>query len=128
MDWLSGTQEKEMQLIMECASFRCWIIPTLRYAKLDPRQFHGSAYGIVAAKKGFLKEVGEWNEQEVIVRGSTITVFLNDEIILDADVSKVKTFMSDKQHPGLSLKEGHFGFAGHNDPVAFRNIRIKELY
>ena len=99
-----------------------------RYAKLDPRQFHGSAYGIAAAKKGFLKKVGEWNEQEVIVRGSTITVFLNDEIILDADVSKVKTFMADKQHPGLSLKEGHFGFAGHNDPVAFRNIRIKELH
>ena len=99
-----------------------------RYAKLDPRQFHGSAYGIVAAKKGFLKKVGEWNEQEVIVRGSTITVFLNDEIILDADLSKVKTFMADKQHPGLSLKEGHFGFAGHNDPVAFRNIRIKELH
>lgn len=99
-----------------------------RYAKLDPRQFHGSAYGIVAAKKGFLKKVGEWNEQEVIVRGSTITVFLNDEIILDADLSKVKTFMANKQHPGLSLKEGHFGFAGHNDPVAFRNIRIKELH
>ena len=99
-----------------------------RYSKLDPRQFHGSAYGIAAAKKGFLKKVGEWNEQEVIVRGSTITVFLNDEIILDADVSKVKTFMADKQHPGLSLKEGHFGFAGHNDPVAFRNIRIKELH
>lgn len=99
-----------------------------RYAKLDPRQFHGSAYGIVAAKKGFLKKVGEWNEQEVIVRGSTITVFLNDEIILDADLSKVTSFMADKQHPGLSFKEGHFGFAGHNDPVAFRNIRIKELH
>ena len=99
-----------------------------RYAKFDPRQFHGSAYGIVAAKKGFLKDVGEWNEQEVIVRGSTITVFLNDEIILDADLSKIKTFMAGKQHPGLSLTEGHFGFAGHNDPVAFRNIRIKELH
>ena len=99
-----------------------------RYANLEPRQFHGSAYGIVAAKKGFLKKVGEWNEQEVIVRGSTITVFLNDEIILDADLSKVTSFMADKQHPGLSFKEGHFGFAGHNDPVAFRNIRIKELH
>ena len=46
-----------------------------RYAKLDPRQFHGSAYGIAPAKKGFLKKVGEWNEQEVIVRDSKITVF-----------------------------------------------------
>ena len=99
-----------------------------RYAKLDPRQFHGSAYGIAPAKKGFLKKVGEWNEQEVIVRDSKITVFLNDEIILDTDLAKVDSFMADKKHPGLLLKEGHFGFAGHNDPVSFRNIRIKELY
>ena len=99
-----------------------------RYAKLDPRQYHGSAYGIAAAKKGFLKKPGEWNQQEVIVRTSHITVFLNDEIILDTDLAKVNSFMANKEHPGLSLQEGHFGFAGHNDPVAFRNIRIKELY
>ena len=99
-----------------------------RYAKLDPRQFHGSAYGIAPAKKGFLKKVGEWNEQEVVVRDSKITVFLNDEIILDTDLAKVDSFMADKKHPGLLVKEGHFGFAGHNDPVSFRNIRIKELY
>ena len=67
-----------------------------RYAKLDPRQFHGSAYGITGAKKGFLKKIGEWNEQEVIVRGYQITVFLNDEIILDTDVSKVNNFMAKK--------------------------------
>ena len=99
-----------------------------RYAKLDPRQFHGSAYGIAPAKKGFLKKVGEWNDQEVIVRGSKITVFLNDEIILDTDLAKVDSFMADKKHPGLLIQEGHFGFAGHNDPVSFRNIRIKELH
>ena len=83
-----------------------------RYAKLDPRQFHGSAYGIAPAKKGFLKKVGEWNEQEVIVRGSKITVFLNDEIILDTDLSKVDTFMADKAHPGLLNKEGHLVLPG----------------
>jgi hypothetical protein len=99
-----------------------------RYSKLDARQFHGSAYGIAAAHKGFLKEVGKWNQQEVIVRGSQITVFLNDEIILDQDLLKINKFMAKKSHPGLALKEGHFGFAGHNDPVSFRNIRIKELY
>ena len=99
-----------------------------RYAKLDPRQFHGSAYGISPAKTGHLKKVGEWNDQEVIVRGTMITVFLNDEIILDADLSKVTKFMANKSHPGLTLKEGHFGFAGHNDPVSFRNIRIKDLH
>ncbi len=28
---------------------------------------------------------------------------------------------------GVKSKRGHFGFAGHNDPVAFRNISIREL-
>ena len=32
--------------------------------------------------------------------------------------------MGKKRHPGLGLAEGYFGFAGHNDPVAFRNLSI----
>ena len=98
-----------------------------RYAKLDARQYHGSAYGMVAAKRGHLKETGEWNEQEVTVKGSTIKVILNGVQILDADLSKVEKFMGGKPHPGMHRKEGHFGFAGHSDPVSFRNVRIKKL-
>jgi hypothetical protein len=98
-----------------------------KYANLDPRQAHGSAYGMVAATRGHLKPVGEWNEQEVTVRGSTITVVLNGATILDTDLATVTTFLDDRPHPGKDRTEGHFGFAGHNDPVAFRNIRIREL-
>ena len=39
--------------------------------KLDPRQAHGSAYGMVPAKRGYLRPVGEWNFEEVTVKGST---------------------------------------------------------
>jgi hypothetical protein len=99
----------------------------VRKAKLDPRQVHGSAYGMVGAKRGFQRPTGEWNEQEVSVKGSTIKVILNGTEILDADLSQVKDFMGGKQHPGMNRKEGHFGFAGHNDPVSFRKIRIKRL-
>ena len=98
-----------------------------KYADLDPRQAHGSAYGMVAATRGHLKPVGEWNEQEVTVRGSTIKVVLNGAVILDTDLATVTTFMADTPHPGKDRTEGHFGFAGHNDPVAFRHIRIREL-
>src|SRR5207244_1971601 len=41
-----------------------------QYAKLDPRQYHGSAYGMVPAHKGYLRPVGAWNFQEVTVKGS----------------------------------------------------------
>ena len=98
-----------------------------KYANLDPRQYHGSVYGVAAAERGFLRPVGEWNFQEVTVRGSNIRVELNGTPILDVDVSKIHEFMGNNPHPGLDRKSGHFGFAGHNDPVAFRNVRIKEL-
>jgi hypothetical protein len=82
---------------------------------------------MVAAKRGQQRPVGQWNEQEVTVQGSTITVVLNGTTILDADLSTVTSFMADTPHPGKDRADGHFGFAGHNDPVAFRNIRIREL-
>jgi hypothetical protein len=98
-----------------------------KYATLDPRQMHGSAYGLVAARRGYLRPVGEWNFQEVTVKGSTIVVELNGTRILDADLSTITEALDGKAHPGKDRKEGHFGFAGHSDPVAFRNIRIKPL-
>ncbi len=98
-----------------------------KYAKLDERQFHGGAYGVAAAHRGHLRPLGEWNYQEVTVKGSTIKVELNGSIILETDVSKVTEFMADKKHPGLNNASGFFGFAGHNDPVLFRNISIKKL-
>lgn len=98
-----------------------------KYAKLDPRQFNGSAYGMVPAQRGYLRPIGEWNFMEVTVRGPTIVVELNGTRILDGDLSKVTEFKDGKPHPGKDRTTGYFGFAGHNDPVAFRNIQIKRL-
>jgi hypothetical protein len=98
-----------------------------KYAKLDPRQYHGSIYGAVAAHRGYQRPVGEWNYQEVTVKGSRITVELNGTVITDADVSEVKEFMGKTPHTGINNKDGFFGFAGHGDAVQFRNVRIKKL-
>jgi hypothetical protein len=97
------------------------------YEKLDPRQYCGSVYGIVPAQRGFLRPVGEWNFEEVTVKGPHIKVELNGTVIVDCDVSKVTTYMANSKHPGKDNVKGSFGFAGHNDPVAFRNIFIKKL-
>lgn len=98
-----------------------------KYAKLDARQAHGSAYGMAAAHRGYLRPLGHWNFQEVTVKGSTIKVELNGTIILDTDLSKITDYMAGKAHPGKDRKSGYFGFAGHNDPVGFRNVFIKHL-
>jgi hypothetical protein len=100
-----------------------------KYAKLDPRQYCGSIYGLVAAQRGYLRPAGEWNFYELIVLGPLIRVELNGTVITTADVSKVtpETVMASSPHPGKDRASGFFGFAGHNDPVAFRNILIKKL-
>lgn len=98
-----------------------------KYAKLDPRQVHGSAYGMAGATRGYLRPTGEWNYQIVTVKGPTIQVELNGTVILDTDLSKATDFMAKSPHPGKDRTEGYFGFAGHNDPVQFRNVSIKKL-
>lgn len=101
-----------------------------KYKDLKDHQYHGSAYGIAAAKRGALAPVGEWNTQEVRYQGRDLRVTLNGKIILDVNLDKVapdsKT-IDGKEHPGLKRKKGHIGFLCHNDLVAFRNICIKEL-
>ncbi|MEZ6078584.1 MAG: DUF1080 domain-containing protein [Pirellulaceae bacterium] len=96
-----------------------------KYAQLDPRQFHGSAYGMIAATRGYLREAGQWNFQTVTVKGSTIRVELNGSVILNGDLSSVSEFLANHPHPGKDRTSGHFGFAGHNDPVRFRAVEIR---
>ena len=102
-----------------------------KYAGLQPWQVHGSIYGVVPAERGCLKPAGEWNTEEVTVRGSHVTVVVNGKTILDADVAGFrdgKTPTADgKPHPGLARTKGHIGFLGHGDEVAFRNLFIKPL-
>lgn len=98
-----------------------------KYATIDARQFNGSAYGMVAARRGFLRPVGQWNSEQVTVKGSRIKVELNGSVILDADLSTVHDYLAKSPHPGKERTSGFFGFAGHGDPVEFRNIAVKPL-
>jgi hypothetical protein len=102
-----------------------------RYKNLQPWQYHGSIYGVIAAERGHLRPVGEWNYQEVYANGSHIRIVLNGETILDGDIYKASKggteTLDNRSHPGLLNKSGHIGFLGHGDPLKFRNIRIRDL-
>jgi hypothetical protein len=95
--------------------------------KIDPRQAHGSVYGMVAARRGYLRPAGTWNFEEVTVVGPKIKVELNGTVILDADVSQVKEFMANSPHPGKDRTSGYFGFAGHGDAVEFKGVEVKTI-
>lgn len=99
------------------------------YKNLHDYQYHGSIYGIIPAKRGYLKPVGEWNTQEIVADGNHIKVTLNGTVILDGNIKDATAngTMDGKEHPGLFNKSGHIAFLGHGSAVKFRNIRIKEL-
>lgn len=96
-----------------------------KYANLKDFQFHGGLYTLVAAKKGHLKPVGEWNKEVVTIDGAKVKVELNGTVIMEAnldDINKAKP-----KHQGAKRREGHIAFCGHGDIVSFKNIKIKEL-
>ena len=98
-----------------------------KYKELKAYQYHGSVYGIQPAKREFLKPLGEWNSQEVTVKGRKIKVVLNGEAIVDCDLDEATKngTMDGAEHLGLKRTTGHIGFLGHGDRVEFRNIRLK---
>jgi len=113
-------QGKEIQILDNTAPV---------YAKLEPWQYHGSVYGVIAAKRDFLKPVGEWNMEEVHVKGNRIKVTLNGTVIVEGDMKQASASgtLDGKDHPGLKRNKGYIGFLGHGSTVKFRNIRIKDL-
>ena len=127
MAWRFAIPAAAVRPTSACANCKCSTTTIRNTPRSIRRQYHGSAYAMVPAHRGYLRPTGEWNFEEVTVRGSTIKVELNGSVILDTDLARVTKFVKDAPHPGKDLKRGHFGFAGHKDPVPFRNVRIKTL-
>jgi len=107
-----------------------------QYTDLRPAQYHGSVYQMFPAKRGFQKPVGEWNSEEITVKGRQITVTLNGVTIVDANLDDVKDEALLAKHRdlgrpegsrGIANTKGHVGLLGHGTRVEFRNIRIREL-
>jgi Domain of Unknown Function (DUF1080) len=111
----------EIQILDEAAALAG------KWGTLRDAQYQGSIYDVVPAKRGAMKPAGEWNREEITARGRQITVKLNDQVIVDANLDDVKDPAVLAKHPGLQRPRGHIGFLGHNDYIEFRNIRIKEI-
>ncbi len=100
-----------------------------QYRDLKPYQYHGSIYGVVPARRGFQKPVGEWNTEEITVRGRKVKVVLNGTTIVDADLDEASRpqTIDGRDHPGLARSSGRLAFCGHGSRVEFRKIRLKVL-
>jgi hypothetical protein len=98
------------------------------YQKFKPVQYTGSVYGAVAAKRGHLKPVGEWNSMEIFADGPHVKVTVNGAVILDTDLREAGTpEIHGHKLTGLLREKGHIALCGHQEHVEFRNMRIKEM-
>jgi hypothetical protein len=98
-----------------------------KLGQLRNTQLNGSIYEVIPARQGAQKMAGEWNSEEITAQGRRVTVVLNGQTIVDADLNRVTSRETLEEHPGLLRDRGHIGFLGHNDYVEFRHIRIREL-
>lgn len=86
------------------------------------RPGHHDCGGIIRTTAPFtnaVKPAGEWNRYQIILKESTLVVFLNGKLIQALDLSR--SAMKDRP------LEGYISFQDEAKVVSYRNIRIKEL-
>ncbi len=92
---------------------------------LKPTQQTGSIYDVVPAAKVVTRPHGEWNQMRIVCQGRQVTIEVNGEKLVDANLEEYKKHF--ERHPGLQRSGGHLGLQSYNFRVEFRNIYIKPL-
>lgn len=95
----------------------------------------GALYDALAPSRNAMKPQGEWNHMILTAVGPRVTVILNDQKIIEANLDHWKERQKNpdgtKNKFKTALKDlprtGHIGFQDHGDWVWFRNVRIKRL-
>jgi hypothetical protein len=93
-----------------------------------------AAYGLYPSPDGHLKPVGQWNKTRIVAKGAHVEHWLNDVKVVEYELwspdweAKVQAAKF-KDWPKFGrAKRGHIGLQGdHEGPLAFRNIRIRDL-
>ena len=94
----------------------------------------GALYDLLAPTKEASK-AGQWNHLVLTAKGPKITIEINGQKIIDADLdkwtegnknpdgtkNKFKTALKDFK------RDGYIGFQDHGAAVSFRNVKIKKL-
>ena len=85
------------------------------------------------AKAKTLQKPGDWNRSRILVQGDHVEHWLNGQKVLEYTLGSPQVLQAVqdskfKSVPGFGLKlKGHILLTCHNDPVAYRNIKLREL-
>ncbi len=100
----------------------------------SPLTSAGANYGLHPARRGVVRPVGEWNEARIVVQGARVEHWLNGVKVVEYELwtpdweARVQDskFVEWPQYGRAT--SGHIGLQDHCcAPVAFRNIKIREL-
>lgn len=101
----------------------------------NPRHVVGSLFDVLAPNRQLPIEPGTWHRFVILARGPGITVYLDGEKVLEADLNQWTTAGQNpdgtpnkfaKAYRDMA-REGRIGLQYHGDPVWFRNLLIEEL-
>jgi hypothetical protein len=96
-----------------------------KYADLQPWQYTGSIYGIVAPTTRASHKSGQWQHLKIFCQGPQVQVTLNGTQIVDANL--IDFMESAASHPGIKRRKGYIGLQNHSTEIEYRNIRLTEL-
>ncbi|WP_022836353.1 3-keto-disaccharide hydrolase [Salisaeta longa] len=99
----------------------------------NPKTTAGANYALYAPAQDVTKPVGQWNEARLVVRGDTVTHYLNGTQLVRYVIGSeewTQRVQNSKfgEMPGYaSFDSGYIALQDHGDPVWFRDIKIRTL-
>jgi hypothetical protein len=136
-------------VIVYCTDLKEWIPNSVEIQILDDYaekwkgvqsiEKCGGLFGHLAPAKLMGKRAGEWNRMTIACKGTLITVILNGEVTVKADIKKWTSAKTNPDGSGIPSwlsrpmadlrTSGRIGFQGKHGgaPIFFRNIKIKSL-
>ena len=102
-------------------------------AKIGPHRQTAAFYDVLPAADRPLKPAGEWNNSEVIVKGSHVEHWLNGKRVLqyELDSPELRAAIAKSKFKDIARfgkpQKGHILIQDHGNAVWYRNVRIKPL-
>ncbi len=99
----------------------------------SPLTSAGSNYALHPVESGIAYAAGNWNRLRILVDGNLVVQWLNGREVVRYELgsadwrARVRNSKFSAWANYGALRRGHIGLQDHGDPVAFRNVKIRNL-